>query len=195
MSGKRRNETGATISAWWDGVLAGDVDEPHPILGEQLTVRLTDGRLHLFGELERPEDREALIRQARAHVGHGVHQIDVSGLRVRGRHERRGILDQTLVAAYQHRDTAELARKFVLEHSRVTPKHDEIVEPKESGRLGRLLPRELVEDAKKLLGRQYSLLVIRVDETDAYRVRALLEEETHSTWTIASPPRVATHRK
>ena len=195
MRGKRGDKAAASVAAWWDVVLAGDVDEPHPMYGEQLTVHLSDGRLRLSGELERQEDREELVRQARVRVGHGVHQIDVSGLRVRGRHERRGILDQTLVAAYHHRDTADLARKFVLEHSRVTPKHDEIVEPKNASRLRQLLPPELVDDAKQILDRNYSLLVIRVDETDAYRVRALLEEETHSAWTIASPPRVAMHSK
>jgi hypothetical protein len=35
------------------------------------------------------------------------------------------------------------------------------------------------------------VLVMRVDETDAFTVRGLIEEETRCHWTLATPPEVA----
>jgi hypothetical protein len=49
------------IAAWWDAVLAGEPDEPHPILGEHVSVRLDRDRLELRGTLERREDRQELV--------------------------------------------------------------------------------------------------------------------------------------
>lgn len=176
-------------AAWWDEVLAGEAAAEHPVFGDQLKVRLTDGKLILAGELGSRQEREHLVRQARSRLGNGVHEVDASRLRYRTHPERRGVLDQTLIAAFQHRDTADLARKFIVEHSRVQPKHMEIVE-KQPGRLQQLAP-EFEEDGRKRLERGEALLVIRCDEVDAFDIRQLLEEDTRSVWTIAAPPETA----
>jgi hypothetical protein len=45
--------------------------------------------------------------------------------------------------------------------------------------------------AEKRVARGESILVIRVDEVDAFTVRALLDEGTRSTWSVAAPPELA----
>src|SRR5947208_2817215 len=119
---------GPRIDAWWDTVLAGETDEPHPIHGDEVSVRLRDGRLELSGELDTERDRDELVKQALARTGRGFREVDAADLRVADQTEKPGILDQTLVAAFSDRATAELARKLVLEHSHAAPKKETIID-------------------------------------------------------------------
>ena len=185
-------ESGA-IEKWWDDVLTGQVAARHPLYGDDLKVKLTDGRLVLWGRVPTRRDRDQLVREARERIGRGLHQYDVSKLKVRPRGEKAGLLAQTLVAAFEHGDTADFALKFFLEHTRSQPLRTAIVES--PARLAAALPPELVDDARKQLDRGGALLVVEVDETEAFTARALLEEDTRSTWTIAAPPRVISSRK
>ncbi|HYL09081.1 MAG TPA: hypothetical protein VEU76_11050 [Candidatus Udaeobacter sp.] len=180
-------ESGAT-EKWWDDVLAGEVAARHPVHGDELKVKLTDGRLILWGEVPTSRDRDQLVREARERIGRGLHKYDVSKLKVRPLGEKAGVLAQTLVAAFEHTDTADVALKFFLEHTRSQPIRTAIVE--NPARLAAALPPDLVDDARKQLDRGGALLVVEVDETEAFRARALLEEDTRSTWTVAAPPRV-----
>jgi hypothetical protein len=177
------------VNAWWASVLAGDVYEPHPIYGS-LKAQLDGGRLRLSGELENEVDRNELVRQARERIGHGIDRVDVSRLTVASNHEKPGILSQTLVSAFPNREAAEFARAFVLKHSRIAPLEDEIVDSTHADSLRTLLPEEFIDDAGKALDSGEALLILRVDETAAFRVRELLEEDTRSEWTIAVPPQL-----
>jgi hypothetical protein len=178
-------------AAWWDAVLAGETDEPHPILGEQVSVRLDRGRLELRGVLERREDRDQLVRQARSRVGRGVREVDVSHLVLAPRLERPGLLDQTIIASFPDRDAAKLASKLVVEHGRVALKHEAIINQANAEKLRKLLPDEYIDDVKRRIDRGEAVLVMRVDETAAFTVRGLLEEETRCDWSLAIPPEVA----
>jgi len=178
----------ARTAAWWNAVLAGETDEPHPIHGRHISVRLHRDRLELRGVLERREDRAELVRQARARIGKGVREVDVSHLVVAPRLERPGLLEQTIIASFTDRATAELARKFVLEHGRVVPVQEAIIDRTNGERLRRLVPREHIDDVRRRLARGEAVLVMRVDEIAAFTVRGLLEEETRSHWSLAVPP-------
>jgi hypothetical protein len=180
----------ALVNAWWASVLAGDLYQPHPVHGA-LKARLDGARLRLIGELETEADREELVSQARERIGHGIDRVDVSRLTVASHREKPGILDQTLISAFPNREAAEFARAFVLKHSRVAPEHDEIVDSTHADRLRALLPKEFIDDAGKALDAGEALLILRVDETAAFRVRELLEEETRSEWTMAVPPELS----
>src|ERR1700745_1412879 len=125
----RREGADPRVDAWWDAGVAGAPADPPPLYGGDVSVRIRDDCLTLAGELVRAEDRTLLIRQARARIGHGFSDVDASRLRVPQRPERRGLLDQTLIAAYSNAAIARRAGKFVLEHGRVTPKEMAIVEP------------------------------------------------------------------
>jgi hypothetical protein len=196
-SGRESLEPGgaaaALIDAWWASVLAGDLYEPHPAYGS-LKAHLDGGRLRLSGELENEEDRNDLVRQARERIGHGIDGVDVSRLRVASNREKPGILSQTLISAFPNRDAAEFARAFVLKHSRVAPLEDEVVDSTHADRLRDVLPEEFIDDAGKALDSGEALLILRVDEIAAFRVRELLEEDTRSEWTIAVPPQLSGRR-
>lgn len=177
----------AEIERWWKDVLEGEPAARHPVHGDDIKVKLTNGRLALSGEVPSKREHDQLVREARARIGNGLHEFDFSGLKIRPKDEKPGLLAQTLVAAYGHRDTADIALRFVLEHSRSKPLRTQILD--EGPKLTAALPDELIEDAKRQLDRGRILLVLDVDETDAFRVRALLED-TRSTWTVAAPPRL-----
>lgn len=181
------------VDAWWATVLAGDVAEPHPTFGD-VKVRLQGSRLRLSGQLESDDDRKELVHQARQWIGHDIDCVDVAGLTVVSRKERPGILAQTLISAFPSRDAAEFARDFVIRHSRVVPKQSEIVDTDPADGLRSLIREDLVRDARKALRGGHALLILRVDETEAFRVRELLEEDTRSEWTIAAPPEVSVSR-
>lgn len=178
----------AVVNAWWASVLAGNVYEPHPIHGPSLRVHLDGSRLRLSGELESSEDRKELIRQARSRIGRGIDHAESSDLTIARRDERPGILDQALISAFPNRQAAEYARAFVIKHSRVEPKHHDIVVGDDKDRLRELLPEDLIAKAGKWLEAGHALLILTVDETAAHRVRELLEEDTRSEWTVTTPP-------
>jgi hypothetical protein len=178
----------SAADAWWASVLAGNVYAPHPIHGPDVKVRLDGNRLGLSGELESEEDRNELVRQARERVGHGIDRVDASDLTLAKRDEEHGILDQTLMSAFPNREAAEYARAFVIKHSRVVPMKDHIVDPDQPDGMTDLVTEDFIPVARKALEKGKALLVLRVDETEAFRVRVLLEEDTRSEWTIATPP-------
>jgi hypothetical protein len=178
----------AVVDAWWSSILAGNIYEPHPVHGPSVKVHLDGGRLRLSGELESARDRKELIAQARSRIGHGIDRVDSSDLAIARRDEEPGILDQTLISAFPNRAAAEYARDFVITHSRIEPEHHDIVVNDEDDHLHELLPENFIAKARKWLDAGHALLVLRVDETAAHRVRELLEEDTRSQWTVAAPP-------
>jgi hypothetical protein len=183
------------IDAWWKAVLAGGVDEPHPVHGDDLKVSIRHGVLSLAGTLQTNEDKKELLDKARAHVGHGIDKVDAKRLKVVKRTEKSGILEQTLVAAFPNRDVAELARKYLVDFRRLKAKQLEILDRGQEDRVRRLVPESFISDVKKAFNAGEAVLVLRVDETDAFKVREMLAEDTRSRWTVATPPAlVATGR-
>ena len=190
MKGSPRGGRNASlVDAWWASVLAGNVYDPHPI-HRDVKVRLHGGRLHLSGELESNHDREELVRQARDRIGHGIDSVDVSSLNVVRSDEKPGILEQTLISAFPGREAAEFAQEFVLKHSRVVPKQSDIVDASSGDRLRLLLPEDFARHTGKALDSGQALLILRFDETEAFKVRELLDEDTRSKWTAVMPPRL-----
>jgi hypothetical protein len=187
--GKTDSKTASLVDAWWASVLAGDVYEPHPVHRE-VKVRLHGGRMRLSGELDSADDRNELVHQARQRIGHGIDRVDVSGLKVASRQEKPGILEQTLISAFPGREAAEYALDFVVKHSRVVPKGSEVVDAGTSDRLRLLVPEDVARDLGRALDSGHALLILGVDETEAFKVRELLDEDTRSEWTVAMPPRL-----
>jgi len=183
---------GPLIAAWWDVVVAGEANEPHPIHGDLLTVRLDGGRLQVSGEVESKRDRDEMVRQARERIGRGITEVDASGLKVTPRTEKPGLLDQTIVAAFPNRETARLALKLVIERCRIVPKRQVVLASRNAASTAGAVPSEFAVDIRKHLDDGHAVLVLQVDETEVFRVRGLLEEDTRSIWTITTPPEVAT---
>ena len=189
-----RSKGTSLIDAWWASVLAGDVSDPHPIHRE-VRVQLHGVTLRLSGELDSIRDRDELVSQARERTGHGIDRVNVSGLKLAQRQEKPGILNQTLISAFPGGAAAEYARDFVLQHSRVVPKLSEIIDSANAQELRTLLPEDFARDALKKVESGRALLILRVDETEAFKVRELLAEDTRSEWTVAMPPQLAEGRR
>ena len=174
---------------WWAAVLAGLVDDPHPIYGADLDVAFKGGVLRLSGELPSEADKKELLKEAREYVGKGVKAVDAKHLMVAKSREKVGVLEQTLIAAFPNRDVAEYARKYLDESRRVQAKQLEIVDSLHGEAKARqLLPPEFISDVQKAFKAGDAVLILRIDETTAYKVRELLADETRSLWTIATPP-------
>jgi hypothetical protein len=174
---------------WWASVLAGQVDDPHPIYGADLDVAFKGGVLRLSGELPTETDKKELLNEARQFVGRAVDKIDAKHLAIIKRKERAGVLEQTLIAAFPNREVAEYARKYLVESRRVEPKELAILDSgKGEATARRLLPADFIDDVRKAFKAGEAVLILRVDETSAFKVRELLDEETRSLWTIATPP-------
>ncbi len=183
----RKEGAGARVAAWWDEVIAGDVEEPHPIHGHNVRVRIHDGVAVLSGQLLRADDREELVREAKQRIGRGLRDVDAARLRLEDASAKAGVLDQRVMAAYPDAATARRASRFVLQHARVTPRRHAVLEPGAKN-IRAFVPDAYVDDVKRRLDRDESVLVMRVDETATFNVRELMEEETRSTWTVAAPP-------
>ena len=179
------------VEAWWTAVLTGEAEEPHPVHGDRLVVRLDGTTLKLSGEVQTARDRDELVEQARAHVGRGIDEVDSSALGVVATKEKAGVLEQVLVAAFPNRKTAELALKFVLERSSALPRQKEILTSSDRRPRLKAVPDGFESEVRTQLDKGRAVLVLRVDETEAFRVRGLLEEDTRSLWTVAAPPQVA----
>jgi hypothetical protein len=182
------DSSGHRVRTWWAAVLAGLVDEPHPNHGADLDVAFKGGTLRLSGELPTEEDRRQLLEEAHGYVGRGIDDVDAKQLRVTKRREKPGILDQTLIAAFADREVAEFARRYLVESRRIKAKHVEILDAKQEGRARRLLPDGFMNDVREAFDAGRAVLILRVDETAAFRVRELLAQETRSLWTVATPP-------
>ena len=193
MKGAQPPESSARkVRAWWATILAGLVDEPHPTHGADVDVAFRGGTLRLSGELPTDEDRNQLLREAQEYVGHGIDAVDARQLRVAKRNEKPGILDQTLIAAFADREVAEFARRYLVDSRRINAKHVEILDARHEDQARRLLPEGFMTDVRKAFAAGRAVLILRIDETSAFRVRELLSEETRSLWTVATPPTPAT---
>lgn len=151
-----------------------------------MRARLHGGVLHLVGELVSDQERQKLIREARQFVGRGLDDVDARRLRVKRPDSPREVLDQTIIAAYPNADLAEYALEFLREHSRVTPKEAQVLRSDGGPKLERL--GDFAQNVSKALDAGNGVLIIRVDEADAFEAREMLDEDTRSLWTVATPP-------
>lgn len=185
------DSSGARVRTWWAAVLAGLIDEPHPNFGADVAVAFKGSTLRLSGELPTEEDKRQLLEEAREYVGHGIDAVEAKQLKAVKSREKPGILDQTLIAAFAGREVAEFARSYLLDSRRIKVKHEEILDGKQEGRALRLLPDGFMKEVHKAFDSGGAVLILRVDETAAFRVRELLAQETRSLWTVATPPTAA----
>ena len=174
------------VSDWWTRVLVGQTEVPHPVYGDAFDLKLQAGVLHVTGELVSDLERQNFVREARSYIGRGLDDIDMRRLLVKRRHGTAGILDQTLIAAFPNQALAEHALKFVREQSRVKLKEAEVVTAVKDGLSDRL--GDFAVTVRKALGEGKGIVLVRVDEPDAFEARELLDEDTRSQWTLAMPP-------
>ena len=121
------------IDAWWKAIMAGGVDEPHPVHGDDLKISIRHGVLRLVGTMPTEDDKRELLGRAREYVGHGIDKVDARRLKVFERKEKPGILEQTLIADFANRDVAEIATRHLVDIRRLKAKQIEILDREQRG--------------------------------------------------------------
>lgn len=188
------------IRAWWTAVLAGQVDQPHPILGTNISASVRGETLIVRGTVPSRQDREEVRDEVQPLIGHGVSRVKLD-LRVRTRETgERGLLRQTLIGTFASAEQAGFAAGYLEGQGQIAREGMLVIQPGDaSDREKRRFISELGEpyarQLRERLQHGQSALIVSVDEIDAFRVRELLDEETRSIETLVLPPQPARPRR
>ncbi len=180
------------IRAWWLTVLAGQVTDSHPVQGADLKARMEGNTLVLSGTVSSEADRQEIEAEV-AHLGdQGVSEVRNELQVAPDEPDQKGLLVQTLMATFETAEQAGFAEGYLEGHAHIRPGVMQVIGP-ETGdaalaAVHALLPHGYWEDAEAALAAGRSLLAVTVDETEAFRARELLDEETQSLETMALPP-------
>jgi hypothetical protein len=180
--------------AWWTSVLTGQVDAPHPVHGSNLKTQLEGDTLVISGTVATEEDRSAIGAETEHLRGHGIRTVRNELEVVPDVTDQAGLLAQTLVGLFETAELAGFAESYLESHTHVHPKLLQAIAPEsDDGRakLRALLPEAFWSDAEKALEAGQALLIVSVDETEAFSARRLLAEETRSLQTLLLPPEAA----
>jgi hypothetical protein len=179
-----------SVRAWWSAVLAGHVDQAHPVRNG-VSAEVKGEVLHLNGSVTSNEERQELLEEASQLKGRGVSEVHDNLVVQAGTEDRVGVLVQAIVAVYENGEQAQAAADALFAHLHtargmmkvVTPDCDRVAEG-----LHAVLPEPNWSDADQALDAGRSLLIVVADETAAFSVRELLDEETHSLRIVIAPP-------
>ncbi len=183
------------IRAWWTSVLTGHVDAPHPVHGGKLATRLEGTTLIVSGTVATEEDRRGIAAETEHLQGRGITTVRNELEVVPEVTDERGLLVQTLVGIFESATRAGFAQGYLEGNAHVRPQLIRVISPDnpEDARaeLRALLPEAFWADAGKALDEGHALLILTVDETEAFKARELLDEDTHSLQTLLLPPEAA----
>ena len=186
-----RDKPRELIDEWWSTVLAGQVGHAHPVQSE-IHARVSNEELVLTGSVPLETDRDEIVAQARpmaADAGLSVRdEIHVTYEAT----DQPGLLVQTVIAVYASAADARLAEELVLDRLHGSPELTvSRLGPGQPDGLTSAVPLDYQDEARDAFAAGRSLLVATVDETAAFRLREMLDEETRSLTTFAAPPEVA----
>jgi hypothetical protein len=183
--------------AWWTSVLAGQVDAAHPVHGNNLKTQIDGDTLIVSGTVATEEDRNAIAAETEHLKGHGIRTVRNEVEVMPEVTDEAGLLIQTLIGIFESPELAGFAKDYLEGHAHVKPLLLEVIAPgsAENSRdeLRALLPEAFWADADKALEAGQVLLIVSVDETQAFEGRRLLAEETPSLQTLILPPEAASN--
>ena len=182
--------------AWWLSALAGQVEASHPIYGTKIKTTIKEGVLTLSGTVTSEEGHREILSETDQLKQLGVSQIVDELEVVPENSDRKGLLVQTLIGVFDNKDQAGFAQGYLEGHAHVTPDVAKVVVldgEVERATLRAIVPASWIEDAQKALDAGRALLVVTVDETEAFKTRELLDEETNSLRTLVLPPEPKRH--
>lgn len=182
--------------AWWTEALAGQAVQSHPVHGTNVRAHLEGRTLVLSGRVPSERDHLEVTREAQ-HLkrGHGIRDIRDELVVERTDAEREGLLIQTLMSIFETEEQAGFAAGYLEGHAAFTAEMIHVLTPDHREHavavLHALLPDAFWRDAEEELRAGRALLVVTVDEVDAFTARELLAEETPSLRTVVLPPEPA----
>ncbi len=181
--------------AWWTSVLAGQVDQTYPGPRAHITPRFEESTLVISGTVPSEQERQEILADLEQLVGHGItaYQCDLEV--VSESDEEPGLLAQTLVGTFDNEDQARFAASVLESRGQIDANVLQILSPGPSGipdnsvkGLRTLLTEEHLKDIEVALSENHAILVLTVDETQAFQAREILDEETRSLSTVVLPP-------
>ena len=181
--------------AWWMSVLAGQVAGSHPVHGTDIKATVDGDILTLSGRVPSEEDRrlvEAEVAHLKGQNFSAVHnELEV----IPENEDEKGLLVQSIIAIFETEAQAGFAEGYLEGHIHVRPELMHVIAPQSSDAgyesLRAMVPEAYWNEAKEALEGQRALLIVTVDETEAFKTRELLEEETKSLRTLVLPPEPA----
>lgn len=183
------------LDAWWDSVLTGQAEGSHPTLGESLKAEVKGDTLVLSGTVPSEEDRKQVLAEAAQHKHEGIATIGDELKIVADATGEPGLLTQTLVGIFENAELAGMAVTYLRDHNQLPEEQVCIINP-DSGDDARAetrarLPEPIWGEADKAIDEGHALLVLCVDETEAFKARELLDEDTRAIDTLVLPPEPA----
>lgn len=185
------------IRAWWASVLVGQTREPHPMHGDAVRAHMDGDTLVITGKAASRQDRRAIAREAEHLRNHGVAHMRNELAVVPETADRRDLLVQTLIGFYATPDQAGFAAGYLEGHALIPSRLLLLIDrdPADAGagpaQLRAVLPQAYWHESETALDAGQTLLVLMVDELDAFKARELLEEETPSLRLLVLPPEPA----
>ncbi|HZQ37653.1 MAG TPA: hypothetical protein VFD32_17100 [Dehalococcoidia bacterium] len=180
------------VRAWWTQVLAGQIDQAHPVQGGSVKAHLDGDTLVITGSVPSEADRQAIAAEVEHLRRNGVNAVRNELKAAPRDDEQPGLLVQTLIGAFETAEQAGFAEGYLQGHAHVDPRRMLVVaaDADEDARaaLRSVLPNAYQQKAQQALAAGRSVLVVTVDETEAFQARELLDEETRSLETIVLPP-------
>ena len=176
------------VRAWWLEVLSGEQGRDHPIYGPNLRAKLNGDVLEVSGLVESKDADEKLRAEILKLTEGGICRVrfKVSVVETRG---DRGVLKQAIMAFYTNEAQSRMAERYLEGHPVVTPTRVEVLDEQSVAlvlkELANTWRRELADGFKK--GK--SLLLVEVDEVEAFRAIELLDD-TKGVEILVLPPKV-----
>ena len=180
--------TQPAIEAWWLSVLEGGVIQAHPIY-VGLRAHVANGVLVITGTVPTTEARGEVVQVARRVCATAVRDIQ-DKITVRPDDDgQAGLLMQTVIAIFSDGSQADFAMQYIEGRPDVMAESLQLIVQSDANvSWEQAVPEEYRHTVGKALAAGHAVVVSTVDETRAFRLRELLEEETKSIETLVSPP-------
>jgi hypothetical protein len=174
------------VRAWWLEVLSGEPGRDHPVYGPNLRANLSGDVLEVSGLVDSKEAEEKLRTEISALTEGGICQVSFKVAVVEAQGER-GVLKQMIMAFYTNAAQSRMAERYLEGHPGVSPTRVEVLDEQSAApvlkELANAWRRELADGFRK--GR--SLLLVEVDEVEAFRAIELLDD-TKGVEILVLPP-------
>jgi hypothetical protein len=186
------------IMSWWIGLLEGAAGGSHPVFGSRIEAKLDEQTLVVSGALPSEAGRRDLERELRMVAQRGQLAVRNDTTVAPEGAETQGLLEQTLVAIYDGALHAKLAVEQIKGNPLLRSVRFQILAPRSFEDHGaadgdsrqHVAPTYRREVQEALAAGQF-VVVATVDETDAFILRELLDEDTRSRRVLVMPPIVA----
>lgn len=186
------------VMSWWIDLLEGEAEGSHPLFGNALQASLEGQTLVVGGALPSEAGRRDLERELRLVTERrGVAVRNETSVAPEGA-EASGLLEQTLVAVYEQELHARLAIDQVQSNPLLGRVRIQMLQPNGDRPADGVAASAQRHDAstyqdevRQALEDGQAVVVATADETAAFALRQLLDEETRSLHVLVMPPVVS----